>query len=73
MGRTNSYTATCYRCGGTVAKNEGFVEKVGIDQWRKWRQHFSTRWLVQHVECATRFRGTDVHYRFKPAKKVEAA
>lgn len=66
MGRQNSYTGICYRCGAVVEKGQGFIEKVGFDQWKKWKVNFSTKWLVQHHACANLYRGTNRHYRHAP-------
>ena len=43
----NRYPGVCYRCGKSVAANEGHFERQ------------NGRWLVQHASCAITFRGTN--------------
>lgn len=49
----NKYSGVCYRCGGNVVPLEGHFEKQG------------RVWLVQHADCAIKYRGTEVG-RTKP-------
>ncbi len=44
----NKYAAACYRCGITVAANQGEQERVGRNGWR-----------VQHTSCFERWRGKE--------------
>ncbi len=44
----NQYGGECYRCGEWCGPGEGHFEKRGRS------------WLVQHIDCAIVYRGTDV-------------
>lgn len=64
----NRDPGTCYRCGKMVDVGQGFVEKVTKRQRRKWREVLKpTDWLLQHATCASRHKGTDVHYLIDPS------
>ena len=52
----NRYPGYCYRCGEHVAASAGHFEKVP----------HTSRWRVQHAECAIKFRGTDGAFAQKP-------
>lgn len=62
----NHFADVCYRCGKLCLPGEGVFEKVGRPQRRKWPGHQLPNWLTQHHDCAARFRGTSVHYKFNP-------
>lgn len=62
----NSFEGTCYRCGKTCAPGQGHFEKVSRKTRAKWGSRVPGKWLVQHAECAIRYRGTDAHYLFQP-------
>jgi hypothetical protein len=40
----NKFPGPCYRCGGTVHKNEGHFERYG------------NGWRTQHADCAIKYR-----------------
>lgn len=63
----NKIAARCYRCGKHCEPGTGHVEIVTDAQKKKWPNatHW-TKWLVQHEECAVKYRGTKVHYRYAP-------
>lgn len=52
----NKYQGTCFRCGGVVEPGKGHFQKV------------SAGWLVQHAECAIKWRGTKHHYKVHERK-----
>lgn len=64
----NRYAATCYRCGKTIPPGEGVLERTGFSQRKKWGVPLP-KYLVQHHDCATKYRGTTIHYRFNPDNK----
>ena len=61
----NRRSGVCYRCGGLVPPGAGHFERVTEDQRRKWPGAILPEWLVQHADCARRWRGTDQHYIHK--------
>lgn len=71
----NKYPGTCYRCGKHCAAGDGHFEKIGSRQWKKWGLLSSSRFLVQHANCAIKYRGTPQHYKFdnQPEKYGAAA
>lgn len=62
----NAHPGTCYRCGHSVQKGEGHFEKVGRSHRKKWGNRCVGKWLIQHAECAIKYRGTDTHFEFRP-------
>lgn len=63
---TNRHKARCYRCGGEVPPEKGVLtfEKSPGSRWPQAR--FQRNWsLVEHVECATAHKGTDLHFVYK--------
>ena len=68
----NKYASVCYRCGQRIEVGEGVFEKVSAAQARKWPGRLLSRWLTQHHECATKWRGTTQHYRFNDMRKGPA-
>lgn len=63
----NKYRGNCYRCGAIVEAGQGHFER---DRQLK-------TWLVQHADCAIKYRGTDFtvlqhkrdSLRFRPKTK----
>jgi hypothetical protein len=68
----NNYPGTCYRCGQQVAANEGHFERCQKSHQKKWGVNLRG-WLIQHADCAIKYRGTDIHYRYKPPPQPPAA
>ena len=65
----NEFAGTCYRCGGRVEPGQGHFEKWGYDHDKKWpdvHRMEKPRWLIQHAECAVKYRNTNRNYRFAP-------
>ena len=59
----NRYPGQCYRCGERVEAGEGHFEQVSIRTMEKLGlAGVKSRWLVQHAECAIKYRGTDHTY-----------
>ena len=56
----NQFETKCYRCGCTVEKGKGHVEKFGKRHREKHpRAPLTIKWLVQHANCAIKYRGTN--------------
>jgi hypothetical protein len=59
----NKFPGQCYRCGKQVAAGAGHferpstktLEKLGLVAVRN-------RWLIQHADCAIKYRGTNHAY-----------
>lgn len=68
----NKHASICYRCGLRVDAGAGVFEKVSASQARKWPGYELPRWLTQHHECASKWRGTAQHYRFNDMRKEPA-
>lgn len=64
----NEYPGICYRCGGRVEKGEGHIEKLNYDHRKKWPEMpmYRNMWLMQHADCAIKYRGTKVHFYHAP-------
>jgi hypothetical protein len=64
---TNRFRATCYRCGKPVEPEKGLLEFPSFEQIEAWSGGVQRKVaLVEHPECAEKFRGTFVHYLFQP-------
>lgn len=61
----NEFAGTCYRCGEICEPKQGHFEKVSRAQRKKWGSQVTEKWLVQHAECAVKYRGTDVHFKYR--------
>lgn len=64
----NRYTATCYRCGGTVHPDQGVVSHLRLDQKQAWQAMAGLRnvLLIEHDACAERYAGTFIHHIYQP-------
>lgn len=67
-GGTNQFPSTCYRCGKKVAAGEGEVSYAKHDHRVAWPQIARLRniTLVEHLDCARRYKGTFVHFQYQP-------
>jgi hypothetical protein len=56
----NKYKGSCYRCGFEVKPYQGHFEKVTENQLKKYgKAVINKKWLLQHSECAIKYRHTD--------------
>lgn len=70
----NKFPGTCYRCGENVEANAGHFERFSQRvHGLKWPEHLKLygRWLTQHADCAIKYRGTNVHFKFNPTNSEE--
>ena len=65
----NKHAGVCYRCGQRAEAGAGVFERVSTAQARKWPGYLLPLWLIQHHECARKWRGTAQHYRFNDMRK----
>lgn len=62
----NKIGGRCYRCGKWCPPNEGFFERVGPAHYEKWPGVTFPKWIVQHADCAEKYKGTPRHYLHDP-------
>lgn len=62
----NQHAGTCYRCGEKCDVGAGHFERITRIQRAKWGPRFYVRWLIQHADCAIKWRGTNRHYLYAP-------
>ena len=62
----NRFGGTCYRCGGHVPAGEGHFERISHSHRVKWNAPELRGWLLQHADCAIRYRGTKAHFLYAP-------
>lgn len=55
----NRFPGQCYRCGLNVEAGKGHFERVADKNLAKLNAPMTRfAWLVQHAECAIKYRGT---------------
>ena len=67
----NTYAAKCIRCGERVAAEAGTHRYGGHDDNEMWPATRLMRRLslVQHLDCAAKYEGTNTHYVYHPIKE----
>lgn len=65
----NTYAGICIRCGVRVNAEQGTHRFSTGAEHLFWPQiGFKNIGIVQHLECAEKHEGTQLHYKFNPAK-----
>lgn len=65
----NMFKGTCYRCGKEVPAEAGIFtyENSPAHRWPRKGNRYQRNWpMVEHVECAEKYEGTNVHYIYEP-------
>lgn len=62
----NKYSGTCYRCGENVPPNKGHFQRRGDNI----NVRIVGKWLVQHADCAIKYRDTPYCYLDKKSEGV---
>lgn len=68
----NKFEDVCYRCGKIVQAKAGLLDYCSFPGLRWPKLRGLKNWsLVEHQECAEKYKGTDIHYRYKPDTEVD--
>lgn len=67
----NEHPGTCYRCGGYVDRRDGHFERTSQKvHGKRWPGVDLPKWLLQHSDCAVKYRGTAVHHLYDPDQNL---
>lgn len=66
----NRFGGQCYRCGLYVSPGEGHFERLNQKKRDRLGIPYQIKWLIQHANCAIKFRGTDTHTCQKVVKEL---
>lgn len=68
----NKYEGVCYRCGKMVPAKEGLLNFCDIPGMRWPELRGLKNWpLVEHTDCAEKYKGTDIHHLYQPDPEVD--
>lgn len=66
----NTFAAKCIRCGGRVEAEQGTYRHANHDDRKLWPSlPYRSVVLVEHIDCAAKYRSTDTHWQFNPIKE----
>lgn len=67
MSEPNRFPGKCYRCGCVVEAGAGLFHCERMPGLRWPEGKFQRNWpMVEHIDCAEKFAGTNVHYLWSP-------